>query len=190
MFRVRVPGNRVQTKVANSKQMEELVAIANIVRTRGLKGEVVADMLTDFPERFQGLETVTGIGPGGIRSELKIEKFWFQSGRVILKFAGYDTIEAGEKLRGIEVCVPESEAVALDDGEYFDWELTACRVESIDGTPIGEVASVMRTGGPELLVVRGESKEYLIPFANKICVEVDIGNKIIRVDAPEGLLDF
>jgi len=55
---------------------------------------------------------------------------------------------------------------------------------------IGEVRELMRTGGTELLVVAGETKEYLIPFANAICVEVDIENKLIRVDPPEGLLEF
>lgn len=170
--------------------MEELVAIANIVRTRGLKGEVVADILTDFPERFELLDTVTAVREGGERFELKIEKFWFQTGRVILKFVGYDTIESGETLRNVEICVPESEAVELDDDEYFDWELTGCKVETIDGVIVGEVRELMRTGGTELLVVAGESKEYLIPFAETICVEVDIENKVIRVDPPEGLLDF
>jgi 16S rRNA processing protein RimM len=170
--------------------MEELVAIANIVRTRGLKGEVVADILTDFPDRFELLDTVTAVRESGERLDLKIERFWFQNGRVILKFAGYDTVESGETLRNVEICVPESEAVELDEGEYFDWELEGCRVETIDGNPIGEVRELMRTGGTELLVVADETKEYLIPFAEAICVEVDIENKLIRVDPPEGLLDF
>ena len=168
----------------------DLVAIANIVRTRGLKGEVVADLLTDFPERFEGLDTVTAVRQNGERFELTIEKFWFQNGRVILKFAGYDTVESGETLRNIEICVPESEAVELDEGEYFDWELEGCKVETVEGEQIGKVRELMRTGGTELLVVAGETKEYLIPFAEAICVEVDIENKLIKVDPPEGLLDF
>ena len=168
----------------------ELVAVARVVRTRGLKGEVVADILTDFPERFELLETVTAVRESGERLELKIEKFWFQNGRVILKFKGYDTVEGGETLRNVEICVPESEAVELDEGEYFDWELAGCKVETISGEAIGEVRELMRTGGTELLVVAGETKEYLIPFANAICVEVDIENKLIRVDLPEGLLEF
>jgi ribosomal 30S subunit maturation factor RimM len=48
----------------------------------------------------------------------------------------------------------------------------------------------MRTGGTEILVVAGSTKEYLIPFAETICTEVDVENKLIKVDAPEGLLDF
>ena len=170
--------------------MEDLVAIANIVRTRGLKGEVVADMLTDFPERFESLVDVIGVRENGERLELKIEKFWFQNDRVILKFVGFDTIERGETLRNVEICVPESDVVELDEDEYFDWELAGCKVETIEGTEIGEVRELMRTGGTELLVVAGGSKEYLIPFAETICVEVDIENKLIRIDPPEGLLDF
>ncbi len=170
--------------------MDELVAIANIVRTRGLKGEVVAEILTDFPERFELLDKVTAVRETGERLELKIENFWFQNGRVILKFANYDSIESGETLRNVEICVPESEAVDLETDEYFDWQLAGCNVETIEGLQIGEVRELMRTGGTELLVVAGKTKEYLIPFAEAICVEVDIGNKLIKIDPPEGLLEF
>lgn len=170
--------------------MDELVAVANIVRTRGLKGEVVAGILTDFPERFGSLETVTAVRQDGVRFELKIEKFWFQNGRVILKFEGYDTVDSGEMLRDVEICVAESDAVELDPDEYFDWQLEGCKVETIDGNHIGEVKELMRTGGTELLVVAGVTKEYLIPFANAICVEVDVENKLIKVDPPDGLLEF
>ena len=171
--------------------MDDLVVIARIVKTRGLRGEVVADLLTDFPERFEGLEDVR-VRPvsGGDGGELKIEKFWFQKGRVILKFAGLDTVEQAEKLRDSDVCVPEEDAVQLEDDEFFDWQLAGCKVETIDGTAIGEVSEVMRTGGTEILVVKGGGKEYLIPFAGSICTDVDIENKIIRVDPPEGLLEF
>ena len=170
--------------------MEDLVAIATIVRTRGLKGEVVADLLTDFPERFDGLETVTSVMPNGSRAELKIDDHWFQNGRVILRFAGFETIEKAEKLRGVEICVPETDAVDLEDDEFFDWQLEGCSVENIDGTPIGIVKELLRTGGTELLVVKGETKDYLVPFAEAICVQVDIENKLIKVDPPVGLLEF
>ena len=172
--------------------MEDLVVIARIVKTRGLRGELVADLLTDFPERFEGLTDVT-VRPvgGGSGRELKIEKFWFQKGRVILKFAGLDTVEDAEPLRDSDVCIDESEAAELEEDEFFDWQLAGCRVETIGGESIGEVREVMRTGGTELLVVDGEAgREYLIPFAGSICTDVDVENKIIRVDPPEGLLEF
>ncbi len=128
----------------------ELVAVARIVRTRGLKGEVVAEILTDFPERFELLDAVTAVRESGEHLDLRIEKFWFQNGRVILKFEGYDTVEAGETLRNAEICVPESDAVELETDEYFDWELAGCKVETISGEEIGEVRELMRTGGTEL----------------------------------------
>ena len=170
--------------------MEELVAVAKIVKTRGLRGEASANVLTDFPERFENLETVFAVRADGSREELKIENFWFQKGRIILKFAGVDSIEAAETLRGAEICVPESEAVELEEDEYFDWELKDCTVETVEGEQIGRVKEMMRTGGTEILVVEGAEKEYLIPFAETICTEVDVENKLIRVDTPEGLLEF
>ena len=168
----------------------DFVAIARIVKPRGLRGELIAEILTDFPERFEGLNDVTAIMPDAMQLDLKIESHWFQSGRIVLKFAGYDTIESGETLRGAEICVPQTEAVELDEGEYFDWELTGCRVETIDGTDVGVVRELMRNGGTEILVVQGVEKEFLIPFAETICPDVDVEKKLIRIDPPEGLLEF
>ncbi|HEX8195633.1 MAG TPA: ribosome maturation factor RimM [Pyrinomonadaceae bacterium] len=172
---------------------EELVAIAKLTRTRGLRGELVADVLTDFPERFEETENVLAIKPNGERAELKLEKHWFQKDRVVLKFVGVDSIEAAEEFVNSEICVPESEAVELEEDEFFDWELVGCAVETIEGEQIGTVREVMRTGGTEILVVDSSAdagKDFLIPFANDICVETDVENKLIRVDLPEGLLEF
>jgi len=169
---------------------EDLVAIARLSKPRGLRGEIVADVLTNFPERFENLKLVLLVRPDGETAEIEIEKFWFQKNRIVLKFAGYDSIEAADTLRNCEICIAETEAVELDADEFFDWELEGCAVETIAGELIGTVKEVMRTGGTEILVVTGEAKEYLIPFAETICVDVNVENKLIKVDAPEGLLDF
>lgn len=166
------------------------MAIARITKTRGLRGETVADVLTDFPERFENLERVFAVTKNGQRLELKLENFWFQKDRIILKFKDFDTIEQAETLRDSEICITEDEAVELADDEFFDWELQDCAVETLDGDKLGTVKELLRTGGTEILVVQGKSKDYLIPFAESICVEVDIENKLIRVDLPEGILEF
>lgn len=170
--------------------MEDLVAIAKIVKPRGLRGEVVADILTDFPDRFENLDSAVGVFGDGTRAELKIENFRFQKGRVLLSLAGYDSIEKAEALRDVELCIPESAVAELDEDEYFDWQLEGCDVETIEGEPVGKVREVMRTGGTEILVVDSGTREYLIPFAESICPEVDIAAKKIRIDPPEGLLEF
>lgn len=169
--------------------MDDLVAIARIVRPRGIRGEAIGEVLTDFPERFEGLVDVTAVMPGGIRREMEIENAWFQNERIVLKFRGVDSIEGAEELRNTEICVPESAAVELEEGEFFDWQLEGCEAVTVAGDTIGTVRELIRTGGTEVLVVEGE-REYLIPFAESICIEVDIGKKMILVDPPEGLLEF
>jgi 16S rRNA processing protein RimM len=171
---------------------EELIAVAKVVKVRGLKGEVVADLLTDFPERFEGLEHLIALTANGSRQSLLLEEHWLQGGRIVLKFAGYDTIEAASALVGYELTVPEAERVQLSEDEYYDWELEGCRVENVAGERVGVVRGVMHTtGANDLLVVEGEQgREHLIPMVEEICVSIDITSKLIRIDAPEGLLDF
>ncbi len=171
---------------------EELVAVARAVRTRGLRGELVAELLTDFPERFEGLEKLVGVAPDGLRTVLELEEHWLHQERIVLKFAGYDSIEEASKLVGFEFAVPEHERVELEEDEFYDWELEGCRVETVEGEHLGRVRSIMRTGGVEMLVVEndGGEREYLLPLAEEICVLVDVGQKLIRVDPPEGLLEF
>jgi 16S rRNA processing protein RimM len=169
--------------------VSELVAVAKIAKPRGMKGEVSCDLLTDFPERFDGLENVIAVFPNGNRRELKIEEHWFQQNRLVMKFTGVDSIDDAETLRDAEICVGEDHAVELAHGEFFDWQLEGCEIVTIGGQSIGKVTELMRPGGTEILVVAGD-KEYLIPFAESICTEVDIEAKRIIVDPPDGLLDF
>ena len=153
---------------------EDLVAIAKIAKPRGLRGEVVAKVLTDFPERFENLERVFAVSEKGKTSEIELEKFWFQNERIILKFAGIDSIEEAETLRNFEICVPESEAVELEEDEFFDWELEDCEIVTIEGEKIGKVKEVFRAGENVNLVVEDGRKRFLIPFVEAICTEVDI----------------
>lgn len=168
----------------------DLITIAKIAKTRGLRGEVIADILTDFPERFELLDKVFIVKPNGETLETSLERFWFQKDRVVLKFADFNKIETAETLRDSEVCIPEDEVIELEEDEFYDWELKDCEVETVDGDKLGQVKELLRTGGTEVLVIEGKSKEYLIPFAETICVEIDIENKLIKVDPPEGLLEF
>jgi 16S rRNA processing protein RimM len=169
---------------------EELIAVARIVKVRGVRGEVAAHLLTDFPERFDGLEELFAIDAAGARARLVIENSWLHGGRVILKFAGYDSPEAAQALVGRELAVPEIDAVELEEGAFYDWQLTGCRVETIDKREVGRVADVLHTGAAPVLVVKDGTRENLIPLAASICVEIDTEAKLIRVDPPEGLLEL
>ncbi|HMG76512.1 MAG TPA: ribosome maturation factor RimM [Pyrinomonadaceae bacterium] len=174
-----------------SEAADDLIVVARVARTRGLRGEVVADLYTDFPGRFEDLDSVIAIAPDGNRRSLQIEEHWFQGNRIIFKFAGYDSIDAAKELAGFQLGIPESERIELPEDTFYDWELAGCRVEALDGKLIGQVREIMRTGGVEILVVAGdEGREFLIPMAHDICVEIDIERKIVRVDPPDGLLEL
>ena len=168
----------------------ELVVIARAVKARGLKGEIVAELLTDFPERFEDVGELMLVSPGGERKQGNLESYWFQNDRVILKLAGYDDVETAKELVGFEFAVPESERVPLPADHYYDWELEGCAVKAGD-TDIGKVRSVIKTAGTEILeVVDDSGKERLIPLVDSIVVEIDAAGKTIVVDPPEGLLDL
>jgi 16S rRNA processing protein RimM len=170
---------------------KELIIVARAVKTRGLKGELVAELLTDFPERFERISQVFGIGPGGEDKQLNLENYWFQNDRVVLKFSGYDSIESAKTLVRYELGLPEAERVQLSDDEFYDWELEGCSVEIEHGSAIGNVREIMRTGGVELLVVEDETRhEHLIPMAQSIVVQIDLSRRKILIDPPDGLLDL
>ena len=174
-----------------STEDESLVVIARATRTRGLKGEVVADLLTDFPDRFKNLSRLFAVAPGGEPWAIQLENHWFQNDRVVLKFAGYDTVEAASTLVGYDFAVPQSESVRLAEDEYYDWELEGCKVETVAGQQVGIAKGVMRTGGVHLLVVVNEQKkDSLIPMVSSIIVKLDTKNELIVIDPPEGLLEL
>jgi 16S rRNA processing protein RimM len=175
----------------DEQSADALIIVGRAVRTRGLKGEILADLLTDFPERFDSISELVGVEQGGKRQQLKLENYWFQNDRVVLKFLGYDTIEMAKTLVGYEFGVPEAQRVPLGKDEFYDWELQGCAVELKQGATIGKVSEVMRTGGVELLVVEGDAQEeHLIPMAGDIVVKIDVSAKRIVIDPPDGLLDL
>jgi 16S rRNA processing protein RimM len=179
------------SKASKDNQAQSLIVIARAVRTRGLKGEIVADLLTDFPERFDNVGRLFAVSPQGERTQVKLESHWFQKDRVVLKLAGYDSVDSAKELVDYEFAVPESERVSLPESHYYDWELDGCAVKTVGDTALGRVTRVMRTGGVELLVVEDErGRDYLLPMAESIIIEIDPVRKTIIVDPPEGLLDL
>ena len=170
---------------------DDLIVVAHIAKTRGLRGEVVADLLTDFPDRFENLKSLIGISADGSRRSLQIEEQWFHNRRLVLKFAGFDSIDEAKALVDYNLAVSAQERIELPKDSFYEWELIGCRVETVAGKSIGEVAGVMRTGGVEILTVVDENgRDRMIPMASDIVIEVDKVGKLIRIDPPEGLLEL
>src|SRR6266567_5061545 len=144
------------------------LAVARVARPQGRRGEVVAEILTDFPERLEKLARAFLENPAGRPRMVAIEKAWPHKGRVVFKFSGVDSIDAANSLRGLHVFVRSEDRVALPEHHYYVGELEGCRVlRDLDGElqEVGVVTAVERTGGADLLHVAradGKSGELLI----------------------------
>lgn len=190
-------------------QTDDFFAIAKIVRARGFKGEVIADVLTDFPGRFTDADDkrdqIFGIWPTGEIRPVEIESAWFQKARVVLKLAGCDTEEAAESHRGVVLAVTREQLAELPADTWYQADLVGCDVLS-GNVRIGSVERVEEYGAAPLLVVKTEtggqgpgargqgsdtsSREVLIPLTLSICKEIDVERKRIMIDPPEGLLEL
>jgi 16S rRNA processing protein RimM len=104
----------------------------------------------------------------------------------VLKLDGVDSIDAAERLRGLDLRIPEEDLSALPEGSYYHHQLRGLRVEDAGGGEIGRVADVMETGGEAVvLVVRGASGETLIPLADAFVRAVDLARGRLVVVVPE-----
>lgn len=167
------------------------VVIADIGRTRGIRGEVLARSQTDVPNRLRTLKRAQVRLTDGRDLSVELESAWEHKGDWVLKFQGIDSIEAAERLRGAELWVPWQERGRLMEGEYFQSDLLDCQVvEKGTEKVLGIVKGWQQYGGPPLLEVKREGGEVLIPFVGAICQEVDLTSRVIRVELPEGLLDL
>jgi 16S rRNA processing protein RimM len=166
------------------------IAIARIARTRGNRGEVLADLYTDFPDRFHELEEVWLEFADGRRQRMAIEDAWAHKGRQVLKFVGIDNISAAEAFVGCWIQIPLEQAANLPAGTYFDHDLIGCSVYDIQDVDLGIVREVLHIAGSNLLAVKGPEREYMIPAVESICIRISIEEKRIVIDPPEGLLDL
>jgi 16S rRNA processing protein RimM len=182
--------------------------LAHLLRPQGRKGELLAELHTDFPESFTARNVY--LAPPhftGLKEEarqVEINSFWLPTGRnhgrVVLQLAGIESISAAEQLAGLDVIVPENERLALDDESTYVSELVGSEV--FDGaTRLGTLTDVQFPATADgtrrveeavpLLTVTGESgDEILIPFAKVFLVTIDAEAKRIVMTLPEGLVEI
>ena len=164
------------------------------MKTQGRRGEVAAELHTDFPERFAERRRLFALDAQGRRRELQLEEFWPHLGRMVLKFAGVDSISDAETLIGCEIQIPRAERAALDPGASYVSDLIGCTVVALgpEGPrELGRIEDVQfGAGEAPLLTVRAGRKEYLLPFAVEYVISVDTQGRRIEMALPEGMLDL
>lgn len=165
----------------------DLIRLGKILRVHGLRGEVRIHAFSEDPEIF----TELGLVRMDNGTEHKILSARTQKKQAIVKLAGFETIEAAEKIVGQEVWGERKQLPHTDDGSFYWVDLVGCDVVDMQGLSIGKVESLdSLSGAHDNLVVRlTDGREALIPFVDAMVIDVDLNAKRIRVDLPEGLLD-
>ena len=167
-----------------------MAVVGRIARAHGIRGQVIVDPHTDFPEeRFQpGAELF--IERDGEARPLRITAVRYHRERPILGVDGIATMNDAESLAGHELRVPRDWLAPLPAETFYRHDLIGCAVFTATGERIGEVSAVEGTLGGSRLVVDGARGEILIPLAAEICTAIDVDAKRIVVDPPAGLLDL
>jgi 16S rRNA processing protein RimM len=169
---------------------DSMVLVGRIARTHGLRGHVIVNPETDFPDARFTVGSVVWTRTGATPRPLTIGAVRFQQGRPVIAFEGLATIDDVEPLAGQELRVPEGTLQSLEAGRYYEHQLVGCMVETVAGARVGAVTKVEGGAGGTRLLVDGARGEIQIPFAVDICVDVDVPGKRIRINPPEGLLEL
>ena len=167
-----------------------MAVVGRIARAHGIRGQVIVDPETDFPEeRFQpGAELF--IERQGEPEALRITTVRFHRARPIIGVDGVATMSEAELLAGRELRVPRERLAALPAETFYRHELIGCAVFTVGGDRVGDVSGVEGTMTGSRLVVDGPKGEILIPMVAAICRTIDVGSKRIVIDAPDGLLEL
>ena len=184
---------------------ERWVWLARIRKPQGRKGEVFAEILTDFPDKFRERRQLWLLG-GDVSSataaqttaaaprQVELLNHWLHKGGVVLHFAGVDSITAAEALKGMTVAIPREERAALGEDEIYVGDLIGCVLVDVAGAEavrVGEIESVDRSGGAApLLVVRAATGEVLVPFTKSYLRSIDLAAKRVEMALPVGLVDL
>lgn len=165
------------------------LTVARIVKPQGRRGEVAAEVLTDFPERLRQRQQVWLWSGAGEPQPAAVENIWPHKNYLVFKLAGWDSIVRAKELVGLEIQIPRRQAAPLEDSEFYLDDLIGCQVvEQASGEELGRVRELTPTGGTDLLAVETpEGKELLIPFAEEFCPRIDPEAGLIEVALPEGL---
>jgi 16S rRNA processing protein RimM len=192
---------------------QRFVTVARILRARGNKGEVAAELLTDFPERLPEIKEMFLRAESGARRGVVLREFWVDRnhpGKAVFHFEGIDSINDAEKLRGLEVQIPFEQRAQVPSGSFFLTDLIGCSVfelvaaaSPVSSSPcslaeapalLGKVRDVYFPGegqpGTPLLAVDTSRGEVLVPLAEDICTMIEITARRIEVKLPEGLRDL
>lgn len=163
-------------------EAEKRIIIGKVGAPHGVKGEFKVIPMTDFPERFGGMRHCvigdTFVCISGVR---------YQKKQVLMTVEGVDTREKAATLTGALLSVDRSEAMPLKDGEYYTMDILGLAVKEIDGSFLGIVTDVIRTGSNDVYVVSlpNRQEDVLVPALKTVVREISVEDRCMVVSMPE-----
>jgi len=155
-------------------------------RPHGVRGEIVMDLHTDFPER---LRVGRKLFVGEQHKPLTLEGVRPHARSVLIKFRGMETPEDAGQYRNQWVYVKASEAPALPQGQIYQHELYGMTVIDDTGQTLGKITEIIVTGANDVYVVTDDAgREILLPAIPPVILDIDAGRRLIRVHLLEGLI--
>ncbi len=166
--------------------------LGEVLRPHGVRGELRVRLLTDYPERISTMEYIhLGKDPHSeVAAEYNVEHLRLhQEGYALLKLKAVDDRDAADLLRQLFVMVPLEDAVPLEEGEFYLYQLIGITVQTEDGTPLGTLREVLETGANDVYIIDSPVHgEILIPVTEETVLDTRINDGLMIVRLPEGLL--
>jgi 16S rRNA processing protein RimM len=160
-----------------------------IVKTHGVKGQVVAFFDVDYPEDYEDLESVF------LEQQGRLVPFFIdsiepqQKGRFIIRFEDIKTIEQAEKLRNTSIYLPLDELPELEEDQFYFHEVIGYKVVDENHGQLGTVREFYDLPQQQLMAMDYQDQEMLIPVMDEILLRADHEAKVLHVRLPEGLLE-
>ena len=179
---IKTPGNEKHTL-----QNDALVIIGRIIKAYGLRGEIKAESLSNISGRFKSLSDITLELKSGEFVKLEVEYARMSCDIVILKLSGIDDRDTAEKLNGAYISVTLDKVAPLNESSYYIFDLEGMDVFDVNDTKIGSVIKVEQYPANNVIIVAKETEDVMIPAIKEFIVSVDIKEKKITVNLPDGL---
>lgn len=169
------------------------LAIGRILRPHGVRGELRAEILTDYPDRLQDAfaQSLRTLYVGKTHRSFTLTNVRFHQGAMLLTFKECTTRDEADALRGALVEIPMEDAVPLEEDEYYHFQLVGMQVETEEGEVLGEIVEVFTApGANDVFVVHGSRGEILIPAIEDVVISLDVEAERVVIRPLPGLLDM
>ncbi|MGM9999624.1 MAG: ribosome maturation factor RimM [Candidatus Bruticola sp.] len=176
----------MQKQQTNGREPQDFVAIASVLTSFGVRGEIKARILTDFPERFKKTKEVYLVAKNGEYSRHTLQSSRFHQGYILLKLSGIDAPEMIAPYRGWSISVTPDQLVPLEEGEYWHFQLKGLKVIDQHNVCRGRIFDIYSYPGCDQYAVRdGVGHELVIPAVERFIKKVDLENGCLLVELPE-----